>query len=356
MMPKYIPFLKSKVNEIQALKCLDGSVLNKIVPFFDYPKRNGEQDEDEFILTVDKLVKSIRKNLSGVGEFYFDSYDLTDNFLVDGCHNYHYLLGKLSCFNVIPVVSIDRDMSHNAVVQELKETSGIRSNVVAFRITTEHFESYDVVKGEIEEELGDVFSKFEWIDLIFDTRVCSGVDVDAVAENIMDFSDKFNQDFSVRRFVVTGSSIPASVADVLPSGTDVLHERIELNLYRAIRGNLEDNNFIFGDYTTVSPDFSEVGFAPEMLRNITTAKFIYSTDSYHYFIRGRSLKKSGAQQYFDMAETLCSKPFFRGKDYSDGDSYFEERSRGAGNNCQPNTVVKPSVNSHITYMVNDSPI
>jgi len=66
------------------------------------------------------------------------------------------------------------------------------------------------------------------------------------------------------------------------------------------------------------------------------------------------MKANGAKQYFGMAKRLCSQSFFRGKTYSSGDAYLEEKSRGQGSNCAPNTVIKPSVVAHISYMVLDA--
>lgn len=352
-MTNYIPFLKSKSNEIIALSELESEVLNQITPFFDYPRRNDEEDEEKFEKTVGKLLRCFKRHLSSLSEMYFDCYDLNDDLYITGKHVYHYLLEELQELPIIPVVSIDRSKDHQEAVLHLKSSGNIISNCVAFRVTSEDFQSYEAVSDDIQEELSDVLNAFEFVDLIFDCRVCVNSDINKISSDICKFSQKFSSDFNVRRFVVTGSSIPASVADVLESNSEKYVERQELNIYSSVCENSGEHDFILGDYTIISPNYSEFEVPANQMQNRTTAKLIYSFDNQHYFIRGGSLRTKGLAQYFDLAATLCGKDFFRTRTYSEGDKYFEEKSQKIGSNCMPGTIVKPSVNAHVTYVVRE---
>lgn len=153
----------------------------------------------------------------------------------------------------------------------------------------------------------------------------------------------------MRRVVITGSSIPASIGDILAVQAERMIQRHELVIYKAANAIHDHADLTYGDYTTVSPLYSDVDLAPEILQNVMTAKLSYTLNGSHYFIRGGGLKTKGRTQYFGMAKILCAKPFFRGAAYSNGDEYFYQKSNGIGGNCGPNTVIKPSVNAHITY-------
>jgi hypothetical protein len=350
-MSKYIPFLKAKQNEIKSISELSEEVREAICPFFDFPKKMDGYEEDEFVAASERILKRLQKNVGNSFPFYFDNYDLEEGLEVGGEHNYSHLLQLLAGMNVIPVVGLDRSAEHNNAVLDSKQAGTLKSDVVAFRVCPEDFESFGVSKDDIESNLSHIFDQFDAIDLILDCRVCTNLKAATIAPQIQDFSQKFCANYSVRRVVVTGSSIPASIGDILKVKTEQLITRKELAIYSAVKSKHKHAPLIVGDYTTVSPNYSDVNIPPEMLQNIMTAKLTYTAPGAHYFIRGGAMKTNTAKQYFGMAKRLCSQSFFRGKNYSSGDAYLEEKSRGQGSNCSPNAVIKPAVVAHISYMV-----
>lgn len=355
-MSKYIPFLKLKSNEIIAINELNTSVLNKITPFFDYPRSSKLPTNAQFEQTTKRLSKSLLKHIGLDKELYFDNFDLIDDLNINGVHNYYFFLQSLSDHNIIPVLGIDRTDKHSLAVEQALNDQHISSNVIAFRILPQDFDNYAVFQGEIEETLEDVIEKFENIDLIFDCRLCTTLNPEKTAKDIVQFAEKFINDYETRRIIVTGSSIPASIGEILHTNSSCAIDRNELNIFKKVQGEKEELNFIFGDYTTVSPYYSDFNIDPKILQNIIAAKISYSFDDKHYFIRGGSIKANGLQQYSTLADDLCNKPFYRGSSYSTGDNYFEAKKLKQGNNCTPSTIIKPSVVSHITYMVNGSVI
>ena len=346
----YVPFLKAKSNEINAIGELAQEVREAICPFFDYP-RKPRLDGLKLKVGVEKMVRSLEKHVGLDDEFYFDNYDIEDTLKVGTKHNYQFMLECLTAFPVIPVVSVDRSSGHIASVAELKAAGKIQSDIIAFRVTPENFEEYSVIEDDIENELGSTFAAFHAVDLIFDCRVCTNIDPGSAAAQVRRFSKSFCASYNVRRVVITGSSIPASVREVLSVQTERMIPRHELSIYQAVKAIHDHAGLMFGDYTTVSPLYSDVDLAPEILQNVMTAKLTYTLNDSHFFIRGGGLKTKGRGQYFGMAQKLCSKTFFRGAAFSSGDEYFDQKSRGLGGNCGPNTVIKPSVNAHISYMV-----
>jgi hypothetical protein len=346
----YVPFLKAKGNEINAVGELAPDVREAICPFFDYPRKPG-LDGIRFEAAVDKMVRSLEKHLGLEGEFYFDNYDLPEALTVGTKHNYEFLLERLSSFRVIPVVSVDRSPAHVGAVARLRAAGKIHSNTVAFRITSEDFEEYSVIQPDIASDLGPVFAAFDSIDLIFDCQVCTQMEPSSTAAQIQRFSQAFCTAYNVRRVILTGSSIPASAGDILRVQAVRVISRRELEIFRATKAIHAHADLTCGDYCTVSPLYFDLNLAPQILQNVMTAKLTYTLNDSHYFIRGAGLKTKGRGQYFGMAKTLCSQSFFRGATYSSGDAYFYEKSRGLGSNCGPNTVIKPAVNAHISYMV-----
>lgn len=350
MIINYVPFLKSKQNEIHALSEMKSEMLSNICPFFDYPKKQNGESASNIEVSIKRLVRKFEKHLKHLNGFYFDIYDLDNDIDVEGRHIYAFLLEAFSDLPVIPVVSIDRSEAHQESVVNAKKGGITASDTIAFRITPEDFQSFNVICDDIEDILSESFSLFEYIDLVFDCRICISADSKTLADEIVSFSNSFSQRYPVRNIIISGSSIPASVAEVLSTNSEGYIQRNEINIYKTAQKLSKSNTFVFGDYTTISPDYSDADIPPEQMQNRITAKLIYSFDDQHYFIRGGSLKTQGRDQYFDLAEELCSKAFFRSGN-SLGDIYFEEKSKRQGDRCYVNTVIKPSINSHMTYII-----
>jgi len=348
----YVPFLKFKTGEVNAIGALDDDVKTAICPFFDFPKKEG-LTADEFKGMVAKADRALGKHMPDLAEFYFDTHDISDTLLIDGIQNYRYLLENISEWPVIPVVGLDRDQSRNDAVKELKEEGKIASAHIALRLSLEDFESYGAVQDEIAA-LAPIFEHFEDLDLVLDCRICDGADPVKVSKAIVKFSKQFCAEHQVRRVVVTGSSIPSSISTLVKVRTELVLDRMELAIFQKVFSEHGHMALVFGDYATVSPDYAEVTLPPEMLQTRMTPRFIYTMKGRHFIIRGGRIKGDYGQ-YFGMAKTLCGKGFFRGKAFSPGDAYLEEKGRGSGSYCTPAAVIKPTVNAHITYMVSVLP-
>jgi hypothetical protein len=187
------------------------------------------------------------------------------------------------------------------------------------------------------------------IDLVLDCRLCTGCNISETARQISVFSKRFCDAYpKVRRVIVTGSSLPASIGDVLNVDSAQIIARRELAIISKAR-DLSDIELIAGDYTTVSPFYSDADLDPKIMQNVMTPRLIYPFKQSYYVTRGVSMKKGGYGQYVRMTMDLCGQDFFRG--YSTGEAYFYDKSRRIGKNATNGTVGKPSVVAHITYMV-----
>jgi hypothetical protein len=347
-MSRYIPFLKAKRGELTAMGELAPEVKQAICPFFDFPRKKPDYNAEAYTMTTHSIVTSLKKHWGADAEFYFDDLDIAQTLMVGGEHQYADVLRALKELQVIPVVALDR-IKHNSAVARLKRDNEIASGTVAFRAEQDYFEDFDVNEDQIDYDLANVFKEFEMIDLILDCRLCTGMKVSETAQQLAAFAQKFCGAYDkVRRVIVTGSSIPASLSEVVESAATEVLTRRELAILTKARG-LTSIELVGGDYATVSPFYSDADFAPELFPKITSPRLIYSFNNSHYITRGSSLASGGYDQYVGLTKQLCGQDFFR-KGYSTGDAYFYEKSKGIGGRAMNNTVVKPSVVAHIAYM------
>ena len=160
----------------------------------------------------------------------------------------------------------------------------------------------------------------------------------------------------VNKIIVTGSSIPPSIGEILSVGDEVELRRLELDIFDGVRDAIGDDfDVVLGDYGIVSPNYSDLDIPPEVFQNVMTAKILYTFDRHHFIIRGGAIRthERGNEQFYDQAAVIVDSTFYRGADYSWGDNFIDEKSRSEGNLATNSTILKPTINLHITYMLND---
>jgi hypothetical protein len=354
---KYTPFLKLKANEVGAFAKLADEILNDIIPFFDLPAKKG-MVEETFRTMVDKSARKLEKNLGKYHPFFLDNFDITDAITVAGKPNYSYIAKAFSNMPFIPVIGLDRSPAHNKVIFQGKEEGLINSASVALRLVGEHFTDFDLVEEEISDLLKRALDVFENCILIIDCRVCLNVNPEAEANRIQEFLRAAEAKFLFTEIIVTGSSLPASIGQVAKTTQESELERVELLIFDALRNLGGMDHVSVGDYTVVSPLYSDVTLPPEMLLNITAPKVLYAHGLVHYIARGGALKthSRGNLQYNDMLSNLIKMPFYRGEHYSFGDKFFKEKAHMGGSMVTPGSVLQPSINAHITYMATGHPL
>jgi len=353
-MTKYVPFLKLKSNEVMAIRELEAGLRQTISPFFDFPYMKN-RTEESFITNAGRMIQSIRKNIASISYFYLDNFDVDSSLLIDGGNSYAYLLSACEDLPVVPVISIDRGPEHMQAVCEAKDSGQLESDQIALRFVSGDFASFDVVADDIEECLDDTVRRFSNIDLVLDCRVCLDQDLDSLATNIIQFVQNFAGVYSINRVIVTGSSIPPSIADILSVEDEIELARAELDIFQQVYDGIGDNfDIALGDYCIVSPNYSDVEIIPEVMLNVTAPKIIYTFDRHHYLVRGGAIRTHirRFRQYNDLAAIVVGKPFYRGANYSFGDRFIEEKSRSVGSQVTPSSILKPTINAHITYMLN----
>ncbi|MDN7428441.1 hypothetical protein [Burkholderia sp. AU45388] len=350
-MNNYIPFLKLKTGEIGALSTLDSQIKPSIVPFIDLPKKD-EMTPEAFKIMVDKGAKSIEKHLKQFPMFFLDNFDIDDALKVDGDHNYSYVLGALGKYNFAPVVGLDRAAGRNEAVFKAKETGKLVANTIALRLQLEDFENFSLVANEIDQLLKRGQGLFSnWV-LVLDNRVCADVAPVQRANVLAKFIHDSAATNKFGAIIATGSSIPPSIGDVTGVLTEHDHSRVEIAIYRALQKQVEGSKLFCGDYTIVSPLYSDVKLAPEIMYNVMTAKVVYSHGDIHYVARGGALKTHprGNLQYNDIFAQIVTKSFYRKPAFSFGDKFIWDRTTPTGVKVTPSSVLKPTINAHISYM------
>lgn len=367
-MNNYIPFLKLKGSEISALKALKGSHPQiQPIPFFDFPRKKPKKTRKEQLtkpktkseLFLDDLLRLRRKyelNLKHINSFYLDNYDIEDTVDYKGAYNYVGIIETFGPLGMIPVIGLDRSFEHLKSIKDGLDKKIISSERIAIRLTQEDFESYGFIRNDLISLINDIYFDFDFIDIVLDCRVCILQSAVVISPLLIDFLKCLSKEvFRFSRVVISGSSVPASISDVvLPrSEKDIVRE--EIIIYENILSVNNDRfhyNIFFGDYTCVSPDYSDVELFDEDMDNITTAKLIYPYDNNLLLLRGGKFKVD-RNQFCSLAKKLIAKPnVYRGERYSPGDKYVYEKAHNVGKNATASSIVPHLVNLHLVYVFN----
>lgn len=355
-MSKYIPFLKFKQNEIQALGKIDSHTTSRIRPFFDIPRTSKNQSDVEIKKRINLGIKHLSKLITEKGdfEFYIDNFDLDDDIELDGVSQYRNILGRFIEFNAIPVLALDRHIDHNSAAFDYLETIGGNA---AVRLQLEDIESYSITQCKLIP-LWQKFTQIgvDGIHLIIDFRYINNENIDAPAAQLIKFIKKFIAEFSVEKIIITGSTIPAIIGNLIPTDASINVYRREFILWKLVLANLNINKVLFGDYGVVSPDYADIDLDPRLFRRISTPKAFYPYDHMLFAVRGTSFQAhpAGNGQYFLIASSIEQQSFFRKGLYSYGDRYIFERSsksvKKPNKAGSPGSWVKATLVSHITFV------
>ena len=349
-MNKYSPFLKFKNGEITALSKLSPNEKKMIIPLLELP-RDSRYNEDELINTIANQAKKFKKYIETSFVFYIDNYEISDDIKINGEDNYKYLLDSFSEYNLIPIIGLDRTDEHNNIAIDFANKISAK---IGIRITQEYFASFPAYN----EDFKNLFTQINHgvsCDILLDCNYIDDSNIHIMERHISNIIKDMFKIYQFENIVISGSSIPMSknIGSIVKTNTNVRIPRNEVNLFRNLKNKFSKITFTFGDYTVISPGYSEIDIDPKKIHLIMTSKIIYSELDSHYFTRGNKLWQYGFEQYFSQAEDIINQPFFRGENYSCGDKFLYDKATFGGTNITPATIIAPEVNAHITFMINE---
>lgn len=356
----YIPCLKAKRSEVLSLDDLDGRIQSFAVPLFDIPRDVKIQTEISIKKKIETFLEQIERStfFTSVTPFYIDNNDLDESIDIDGVEQYSFLLNNMVDFNPIPVLGLDRTAKR--LVSVINFVNFKKCDTIAIRLKPEDIVSYKLIKNDLDiikvKFMNTSVIKYH---LIIDLGYIAPNEAHPEAGYITKFIDSINQDWSFEYIAITGSSIPANISSLAVTYSEEIFERKEQGIWEQVRSNYIDTDvhIAYGDYTVVSPETSDVEIAPQLMRLVSTPKVFYSYNNNGICLRGGSFQTDakGNDQYFDIADSLCSKSYFRQASFSVGDEYAFERSTlsskrpaKAGN---PSSWIRAMVNAHMTYII-----
>jgi hypothetical protein len=355
MIAPYVPLLKGKAGELDALGRLSGDQKLQLTPLIDVPQIAIESSEevpkslDDYL---DRKVTRMAKAWQGVvTPLLIDLFD-TDpaGRTKNGQHPVSYLFESLRRRGIpaIPTTGLDRDDGFQSAVQEVV-TADKRG--VCLRMLREDLSS----AFTLASSLNDLLDKFkvarQQAVLLLDFRkldAAGSADILATAAKIVNGMPGI-EDW--RAVIFAGSSMPQSLAEKVKAKNAInvgSVDRVEHQIWLDLLKQKLKRRLAFGDYGVVHPDLTYMD--PKEVN--ASAAIRYTVQDRWLIVRGKSLRENpiGYKQFYSLSKALTEQKEFMGSSYSWGDSEIQKRARRQGTTGNLTTWVAVATNHHLTFV------
>lgn len=351
--PNYVCIVKWRMGEYQALERLSDEIKGRVTPLITLEKEKWDYEKNQPSKSLEDHLASFGKRLKAKWAdriCYVDTIQIDDDAqMEDGTHHLERVfdLARKSGASPIPTISMSRSIGY---VQAVKRIVSLDKRGVCIRLSSPDFnENFAYKLTKLCKAIGvDAASTH----LIVDTSDEKIGDKVELAECWKVFLGQIPDIQSWANVVVAGGSFPQYLpADTFrPAGKA---SRIEWLAYKHLITKSKGQLIripIFGDYACASPRAENL----DMRFIDPNAKIKYTIDDSWHIQVGKQVRKNGRGQYKDLCESIVNDKSisFRGQEYSYGDAFVFECSKG-GNTGGPSTWPTVASNHHITMVAHD---
>ncbi|MGO9777636.1 MAG: beta family protein [Terracidiphilus sp.] len=344
----YVPVLKWKMGEYQALSRLSDQAKGRITPLLEIPPVGydfeAREDRESLSSHLGDFGRRLRSKWQS-RQCFVDLKYVPAKERLAGQHPVDFVFGQTrdEGLTAVPVVSLSSDKPFLRAVSKVVQTD---QHGAALRITRPDFDK-DAMETEIDDCLSAVGVRITDADLIVDLDTPDYVPIRAFVRNLMIMYEMIPTPNRWRTLTIVGSSYPKSVSDL----ESRFVTRYHWLAYKAFVSALGRDSRIptFGDYAAAPLDPPNLDM--RMIKPL--AKLRYTKDDEWYIAVGSNVRTNGFGQYRDMCAELIRQPFFSGNDFSDADRYIYECAKGTEKTGNLSTWVWVATNRHLTKVVYD---
>ncbi|MBZ0145999.1 MAG: beta family protein [Pseudorhodoplanes sp.] len=347
----YVPILKWKMGEYQALHRLANPVKDRITPLleippvgFDFETNTQRESTDDHLGDFGKRLKSKWQ----ARPCFVDLKHLPATARCAGgrhCVEVLFETARAEGCSAIPVVGFANDAAFLAAVGAVVRQD---QRGVCLRLTLSDFDRPNLA-ADIENLLRPLADGRGDVDLVIDLGTPNYLPIAIYTMTMTALMSRVPMLNRWRTLTLAGTSYPQSVANI--ASPYQIIPRLEWQAYRAFVATLNDDARIptFGDYAVAHPDLVELDM--RMIKPF--AKLRYTIDDNWHIARGTPVRTHGFGQYQQMCATLVAQPYFSGAAYSAADAYIADCAASRVTTGNLSTWVWVSTNRHLTKMVDD---
>ncbi len=346
----YVPALRWREAESQALLDLPPSLKDRIVPLITIP-------EIEFDFSLWRPRRSIRDHVRPFPSRYSQRWrhrpawvgvnkNIVQGHMADGRDVFTYVFDELRMrmANAVPAIPLDVDANTLRSVSSIVNFDKLG---VAILIRIEEL-MHPKLLARIQFIISSLGIRSDDIDLIADIGAPNFSPYEEFAKGLIANLSRLGNLQTYRNLVMIGTALPESFGK-LKRGISVI-PRHDWLFYQTLKSGLPAGTRrpIFGDYTIVHPRFSAV----DMRMIKSAARIIYTTPDSWVMIKGKAFRDDPGQMHNHCAQLVHS-GVFRGPHYSVGDTYISDCAVGKASPSNPTRWKGIGINHHITHVLDD---
>lgn len=346
----YVPALRWRQGEYQALLRLTNQVKDRIVPFVTIP-------EIEFDFEEWRPKKSVQEHVHPFAARFKSKWgkrpawvgvhkSIVQMPMDDGRDIFTYVFEELRGFeaSAVPAIPLGTDASTVRAVEAIvkRDSLGV---AISVRLEDLMKENPDAQVQSLASTLGVELSD---IDLIVDLGAPNFEPYEAFSSALIVALRKLGDLQAYRNLSLIGTAIPETFKDIAKGSDEI--PRHDWLFYQTLMAKLPAGmrRPNFGDYTIVHPEFT-----PLDMRKIKSAgKIVYTTPRSWAVRKGGAFRDNPEQMHGHCAD-IVSRDTFKGAGYSSGDNYIAKcavRQEGPSNQTRWKDV---AINHHITHVLDD---
>jgi hypothetical protein len=344
----YVPSVRWRMGEYQALSRLSDAAKERVVPFIVVPEIEFDFDEWAPKKTMHEHVKPFAnryKQKWGNRPAWIDIHPNVQSELVDdGRLPIAYVFDELHPGNkAVPAISLSVPGSIAVAVREIVKRN---SRGAAIRLRLEHLMK-PTVGAAVKALMSAVGVSAEETDLVIDLGAPNYEPYGDFADALIAALSGLGDLSFFRSYIMLGCAYPETVPLDKPGGNLVRHD---WHFFNAFIARLSSNDRVpnYGDYTIVNPNFT-----PRDMRLIKAGGKVVYTCNGHWFIRKGGAFRDNPAQMHDHCAFIVSSGKFRGAGFSNGDHFIERCAKKLVGPSNQSFWKQVAINHHIMHALED---
>ncbi len=347
----YVPVLKWRLGEYQALSRLGDAQKARVVPLIEVTPPDFDFEEWKPKKTIDEHLKKFGVRLK---QKWGERPALLDAGLLDptarmrdGAHPLSWLMEQVrpSGAKLLPVTSFDRDAEYQSAVRLAHAVDG-RGAVL--RCSLEDAADMDFA-ANVEALAETLELEVVDFDIMIDLKSPNFEPLDGLAallSSVLSGSSAFD---AARSVTIVATAFPLSMAEV--SGPIQFFSRREWLLYKMLIGMMAAGTRrpSFGDYAIASPELPQGDM--RLLKPSATVR--YTIDDGWTIAKGANVRDNGFEQYRGCCGLVTKSASYLGAGFSPGSDYIERCRSGTAKTGNLSTWRWVGTNHHMTKVVYD---
>ena len=343
----YVPCVRWKMGEYQAVSRLSPKARGVITPFIEVPERGFDFETGQEAKTLEAHIKLFPERIAkkwGRGVCFVDPKLLNEGM----SHAAHFIfsgLQQLGCA-AVPVTGIERSLDYQKAV---RRASTADKRGICLRVSLLQASGANA-KREIDRLLASLGTTPEGTDCVLDMEAPGSFEpIDGFVGALLAIVERLPYLRRWRTLTLMGTSFPETTAS-LQRGPQLV-PRHEWMAYKELVDRLRQAKLrlpTFGDYCIAHPKVLDID--PRIMKPPATVR--YTTDGAWYVVKGTNVRKDGFAQYRGLcSDVASSRHFTRG--LSKADMYIAQCALGEGATGNLTTWRWVGTNHHIEKVVFD---